>query len=362
MENPTSWLIPRLIKGRFSFYKVIRGQRRFLIFIAVCFFIAGATYPYPGIAMWVGFLLAGYATVANDSIQTIGTFLASNRERPWWLLWLFIGSIFVATVSYSWLVYDGDVTYQRLTAKGFAEAPVSFSFLQVAAPIFLLVLTRLRMPVSTTFLILSCFTLSRDGIEAMLFKSVGGYGVAFLVAFLVWIGGARAMDRAFRGQPGAFWTPLQWLSTGFLWATWVMQDAANIAVYLPRQLGLGPFLAFTATIFFGLGVLFYLRGDRIQQVVEEKTDVLDIRRATMIDFVYAILLYVFKEISVIPMSTTWVFIGLLAGREFGMRLARDGTLPDRRLYRLMGKDLLYAVIGLVVSILLALAANPTLFF
>ena len=93
----------------------------------------------PGIARWIGFLVAGYATVANDSIQTIGTFIASNRQKPvvivviyWWH--------FVATMTYSWVTY-GDVSYGRLASKGFSETPMSFSFLQVAAPIFLLILT-----------------------------------------------------------------------------------------------------------------------------------------------------------------------------------------------------------------------------
>ncbi|MDX1637911.1 MAG: hypothetical protein R3281_08085, partial [Balneolaceae bacterium] len=59
----------------------------------------------------------------------------------------FCGGIFLLTVSYSWYVYEGDVSYQRLAAKGFSDAPATFSFLQVAAPIFLLLLTRMRMPV-----------------------------------------------------------------------------------------------------------------------------------------------------------------------------------------------------------------------
>jgi hypothetical protein len=360
---PPRPLLQQLLDGGFSFYRIVEGNRWFVLLIVGSLAAAWVTHPYPGVAMWVGFLLAGYATIANDSIQTIGTFLASNRERAWWQLWIFIGGIFLATVTWSWLNYGGDVSYERLTAKGFAEAPTSFSFIQIAAPAFLLVLTRLRMPVSTTFLILSCFALDRDGITEMLLKSVSGYGVAFVVGFLVWIVGSRAMDRTFRGTPGTLWLPLQWLSTGVLWATWVMQDAANIAVYLPRQLPVGAFAAFAGFIFAGLGVLFLLRGDRIQQVVEEKTDVIDVRHATVIDFFYAILLFAFKEISVVPMSTTWVFIGLLAGREFGMGLARHGASGlDRRTARLMGKDLLYAGIGLAVSLLLAVAANPALFF
>ncbi len=41
------------------------------------------------LVMIVGFTLAAYAIVANDAIQTLGTFLSSNSHRPWWVLWLF---------------------------------------------------------------------------------------------------------------------------------------------------------------------------------------------------------------------------------------------------------------------------------
>jgi hypothetical protein len=156
------------------------------------------------------------------------------------------------------------------------------------------------------------------------------------------------------------WTGFQWVTSGALWAVWIMQDAANIAVYLPRSLSLTQFLAFALYIFLGLGVLFYLRGDKIQKVVTEKSDVRDIRSATIIDFVYAIILYYFKGISNIPMSTTWVFIGLLAGREIAMSLtdARGKGKPVRKSLKLIGKDAGYALIGLAVSIALAMAINP----
>lgn len=45
----------------------------------------------------------------------------------------------------------------------------------------------------------------------------------------------------------------------------------------------------------------------IQNIIDTKTGVADIRSATIIDFIYATILLVFKEWSNIPMSTTWVF-------------------------------------------------------
>ncbi len=337
-------------------------EKTFLRLLAAFVVISAIFYPYPQIAMWAGFMLAGYSAIANDSIQTIGTFIASNSNRAWWQLWLWIGGIFVLTVLYSWLKYDGDVSYQRLTSKGFSESPTSYSFFQIIAPVVLLFITRLRMPVSTTFMLLSCFSSSASGIISVGQKSLFGYGIAFIVAFLVWYFLSSAIKRLNTGVAHPAWTVVQWLVSGWLWSIWITHDAANIAIYLNRQLSLGDFIFFASFIFFGLGILFYLRGDKIQKIVTEKSEVKDVRGATVIDFVYAIIMYVFAEWSKIPMSTTWIFLGLLGGRELAMQLSRReatgrttaGTL------RVIGKDIMYAVMGLVISVSLAIAVNPAI--
>lgn len=341
---------------------IIHQEKSFLMMIAIFFILAGVTFPYAQVAMWVGFLLAGYSAIANDSIQTIGTFLASNQDKKWYWLWLWIGGIFLITVTISWLLYDGDVSHQRLQSKGFSEQPDEFTFLQIAAPIFLMLLTRMRMPVSTTFLLLSSFSASAGAIGSVLVKSVGGYFVAFASSIIVWLSFSWAFTKFFKGEASRAWIPIQWVTSGLLWSAWVMQDAANIAVYLPRSLSVYQFLGFSLYIFFGLGLLFYMKGDRIQSIVNEKSDVHDVRSATVIDFIYAIILFVFKFHSKVPMSTTWVFIGLLAGREIAMSFtrARGHGKPISRSLRLMGRDALYAFIGLVVSVVLAAAINPNI--
>lgn len=344
------------------FIDIAVRERVFLALLLSGFMIAAVVTPFPAVAMWVGFAFAGYSVVANDSIQTIGTFLSSNHDKPWWVLWLFIGGIFVATAGYSWWAYGGDVSYQRLAAKGFAEAPTSFSYLQIVAPLFLLILTRMKMPVSTTFLILSCFVSTSKGITSVLTKSLSGYVAAFIVAVVLWTVVTRWTEKAFTGEAHPAWRVAQWLTSGALWAVWIMQDAANVSVYLPRALSLGEFVAFAATLFIGLGILFRLRGDRIQQIITEKTDVLDVRPATLIDLVYAFILYVFKEVNNVPMSTTWVFIGLLAGRE--LAIAARSRRPDARqkheVFPLILRDIGYAGVGLAVSMVLAVAINPVI--
>ena len=313
----------------------------------VCFF----AYPYPEVAMWLVFFLASYSAIANDSIQTIGTFIASNADKKWYYLWIYMGSIFLITVTYSWINYGGDISYERLASKGLNEAPQQFKFLQVFAPVVLLILTRFRMPVSTSILLLSAFATQASSITSILQKSFFGYFIAFALAIIVWLLTTNLFEKYKNSKPSKLWLPLQWISSGALWSTWIMQDMANVAVVLPRSLTLDQFLVVSSFIFFGLGLLFYLRGDRIQKIVTEKTDIIDVRAATVVDFIYACLLYYLKVISTIPISTTWVFIGLLGGRELAINIKLYSKGNYIKALKMISKDALYAGIGLAVCLL-----------
>ena len=154
------------------------------------------------------------------------------------------------------------------------------------------------------------------------------------------------------------------LPRAVFWAVWIMQDAAKYCgISCPDNSGvLGIFGFYTGFVFLGLGVLFYMKGDKIQGIVNEKTRVTDVRAATIVDLVYAVLLIYFKAYSNMPMSTTWVFIGLLGGRELSIALAKSKKLKKRRArlvraYRLAKNDLVKAGIGLIVSLILALIIN-----
>lgn len=339
----------------------LEKERLFLFIIGLLLVVSALIFRQPTFAMWMAFALAGYSAVANDSIQTIGTFISSNGHRPWYYLWIFMGSLLVITLSYSFFTYDGDISYERLNTPGLDQAPESFQYLQVAAPIILLILTRMRMPVSTSILLLSAFSTKSSSIGDILLKSFTGYILAFFLAIIVWMLITRWLEEKNKTKPGPLWTPFQWITSGILWSVWIMQDVSNIAVVLPRQLEVWQLLVVVGYLFAGLGVLFYLKGDKIQGIVNEKADVTNVRAATIVDLVYAALLYYLKVISTIPISTTWVFIGLLGGREIAINLMKRN--PARRVkgiqkaLKLVRKDALYAGIGLFVSILLALAIN-----
>ena len=355
----------RKLMSKFSYPTnlwIQKGERNFLTFIVVAFILAMFATPYPQIGMWVGFVFAAYAAVANDSIQTLGTFIASNQEKKWWVLWIFIGGIFLVTVGYSWFVFDGDVSHGRLMAKGFEKSPTDFHFLQIAAPIFLLILTRLRMPVSTTFILLTSFAAAPAAVGKVLAKSMSGYVLAFFMGFIIFMLISQWAKKKFTGEAKFGWTIAQWITSGTLWSVWLMQDAANIAVYLPRSMSFGQFAGFAGVVFIGLGLLLYYKGGRIQKIVTEKSVVTDVRFATIIDFIYCIILFYFKLYSKVPMSTTWVFIGLLGGREVAMAIRNSGENSTAMAFKLLIKDFSYALIGLIISIAIAIGVNDQLTF
>lgn len=305
--------------------------------------------------MILGFLIASYAIVANDSIQTLGTFLSSNSHRKWWVLWLYAGGILSFVILYGWYSHLGDPSYGRLSKIPLPE----LSWIHVLPPLILLFLTRYGLPVSTTFLVLTIFAQKHLG--AMLNKSIMGYLVAFGAGFFLYLIISKVLESRFMKagpldstkQSGKAWVAAQWISTGFLWSQWLIQDLANIFVYLPRNLSFSAILAATVVMLSFHAYIFYSKGGKIQQIVTSKTNTADIRSATIIDLVYGFILFYFKGLSNIPMSTTWVFIGLLAGRELAMSI-RLRLKRKRDVVPLIVKDVSKAGIGLAVSIAMAL--------
>lgn len=345
-------MIAWINRHRKSLQQDVRSNSPFVAVILLLCVAAYYLYPHPQLAMWFGFGIAGYSAIANDSIQTLGTFLSSNKKLPWWSLWLFIGGIMVLTFSIGWHINSGDIAFGRLTR---IAQPETFAFLTLAAPIILLILTKLKMPVSTTFLLLSAFS-STVVIKKMITKTFLGYGVAFGVAIVVWSLISILVKRGHVAKKYSIkkWRVLQAFSTSFLWWAWLMQDTANATVFLPRSLSSWQCLIVVLYLFLVIGFIMYKRGGGIQQIVTEKTDVVDVRAATTIDFIYAIVLVIFKYINNIPMSTTWVFLGLLAGREISLTILAKKEEPYKTTAKLVLKDIFRASMGLAISLIIVL--------
>lgn len=362
-----------------------------------------------GIELWaaVGFVFAAYAVVGNDALQTLGTFINSNRNMHWTILFAFAALVLVVTFTYGWYVNGGDPSYGRLANEAKYPA-ITIEWYHTLPPLVLLIITRLGIPVSTSFMVLTIFA-TLGGLSSMIEKSLIGYGLAFVVGGGMFLILSRTLERWFENnEPGAvvpygliatvgvgflvlqhfvfgliesrqvfvvgaaviltleivaltlaarinrglYWVTAQWTTTAYLWGIWLVQDFANIFVFLPRELTAVQGFAAMAVIVVLLGITFANRGGPVQKILASKTSVTDIRSATVIDFFYASLLFYFKELNDIPMSTTWVFLGLIAGREYAFALTREGIRLAMTATGTLG-DLSKAFIGLVISVDLA---------
>jgi len=303
----------------------------------------------------VGFGLAGWSVIGNDSIQTLGTFIASKQK---WFKWYTLAStasfVMILALSWGWYSYDGDISYGRLTRIPYQE----IQWYHAVAPGILLLLTRIGIPVSTTFLVLSAFA-STVVLEKMLMKSVVGYGLAAVVAYIAWILIStlinEKLDEVDEKWIG-FWRNSVWVTSGWLWWVWLSHDVANIAVYLPRQLS--PSLLIIVMLYFSilLFYIFYIHGGPIQKVVLDKTGTRYARSATIINIIYAAVLFYFKELNDLPMSTTWVFVGLLCGRELAIS-TMNKDYKFKYVFPLIGKDFIKMIFGLSVSVGIVLAIH-----
>jgi len=303
----------------------------------------------------VGFGLAGWSVIGNDSIQTLGTFIASKQKWfKWYTLAASASFVMILALGWGWYSYDGDISYGRLTRIPYQE----IQWYHAVAPGILLLLTRIGIPVSTTFLVLSAFA-STVILEKMLMKSVVGYGLAAVVAYIAWVLISKLinekLDEVDKKWIG-FWRNSVWITSAWLWWVWLSHDVANIAVYLPRQLS--PSLLIVVMTYFSilLFYIFYIHGGPIQKVVLDKTGTRYARSATIINIIYAAVLFYFKELNNLPMSTTWVFVGLLCGRELAIS-TMNKDYKFKYVFPLIGKDFIKMIFGLSVSVGIVLAIH-----
>jgi hypothetical protein len=261
-------------------------------------------------------------------------------------MWGAASAVLLYTLWYGWYTNGGDISYGRLNKIPFQE----IQWYHAMAPGLLLILTRIGVPVSTSFLVLSAFA-STFVLEKMLMKSMMGYAVAAVAAYVIWIGVTKLLNEAkpVKEEHKKAWRIAQWVTTGFLWFTWLSHDMANIAVFLPREIPWDLMVMISLVFVLGLGFMFREGGGKIQNIVIEKHNTRYVRSATIIDAVYFLILWFFKELNDIPMSTTWVFVGLLCGRELAMA-TMTGKEKFKTVFPLVTKDFFKMMIGLGASV------------
>ena len=180
--------------------------------------------------------------------------------------------------------------------------------------------------------------------------------IAAVAAYVLWVVLSKLLDEKapVSEENKKKWRVAQWIATCLLWHQWLAHDIANVAVFLPRgeALPLWMFISFVVILVIGLSLLFYNRGGKIQEIVIEKSSTSYVRSATIIDAVYAFILLYLKQMNNIPMSTTWVFVGLLCGRELAIATRMDRKV--KKVFPLLAKDFMKMMLGLCVSIVIVL--------
>ena len=307
---------------------------------------------------WFSFFIAIYGVTSNDSIQILGTLVESKKHLPTVVKWGITGGVGTIVLWLGWFLYDGQIHYDRLSSF---HNTGSRNVIHVLVPYILVILTRLKAPVSTTFLILGAFG-GGDNISDIFMKSFTGYAISFVVALVVWFALFRLNQSDYKNadekrDEGVSWDIYKWLSGLFLWGAWLVQDIANFSVYLPRVLAAGEMVLVTAALLAVTGILFYTNGGPIQSLISEKRDIQNVKAATIVDLVYAVILIFFQGMNNIPMSTTWVFLGLLAGREIILNILTYEDKPYLDTLTRVGRDVLYASLGVVISIAVVIIAS-----
>ena len=84
----------------------------------------------------IGFSLAALSVFGNDSIQTLGTFIAAKKKwYKWYVLATAASLVLVGTLTYGWVAYDGDITFGRLNKIPY----IAVSYTHLTLPTILLV-------------------------------------------------------------------------------------------------------------------------------------------------------------------------------------------------------------------------------
>lgn len=306
---------------------------------------------------WIALSLSMFSTMTNDSIQTIGTFLSANSKTKWWKMWIYIGSLFIITMLVAWFGFNHELDFRRLHDIPYDP---QVNLMHFAAPILLIILTCNKIPVSTTFLILSVFS-TQDVLGFILIKTLYSYILAFVSSFILWSFLQKYFAKIFKDKDKneieiKGWLIFQWFSSGVLWVSWLSQNTSNMVVYIPREISI-----YSLILFIGLGIAMigfniYNRGGPIQEIVDEKTDIANIYSTSIINLSYAAIILTMTYTSTIPIATTWTFIGVLGGRELSIaRYKESQALNFRDRYkstiRNILKDLTLAGSGIVISLL-----------
>lgn len=300
---------------------------------------------------WLLVVFTTYTIMANNCAQTIGMFIASNKGKSKFRIICFLSGIFITTLLVSWLFCD-----RRLDFYLLHDIPYNnLNVLLFLIPVLLFFLTKYKIPVSATFLIIPIFA-NRNTIHSMITKTSVSYFVSFLISLFVWefIYTKRKylIDVKNEKDINKIWFFLQFISTGIVWSVWLVLSSCNFVVFLPRVFELKELILIMFVGIVSICLILLDNGGKIQEIVNEKSDI-NIKSSVVFNFLFSFVMLFIQCVSKIPITSTWMFLGILAGRELAITVSKAGIFGGsyyRKCFAKIWGDLKLAIFGVFVSL------------
>ncbi len=302
---------------------------------------------------WFMIAVSSYTVIGNNYIQTIGSFIVNNKQKSI-NIWIFLSISFIATTLISWFIYEGGVDYLLLKN---IEYQKDLDIIIVLIPLLLNIFTKYGIPVSATFLIIPLFGTSNT-IHIMITKTITSYFLAFMVSFFIWSFIYKNLTNIIKNtneEVNKFWNIIEYITTGLVWIAWNILSICVFVVFVDRQFNIYELVIFNLIVIFILYLLINNSGGKIEKIIKEKRGSNNKKTTAIFNLLFAIILLYLQFFSNVPLTTTWVFLGLLAGKELAMTYVESNLfVSGRNMKASLAKiivDLNKAVIGIVFSLI-----------
>lgn len=316
-----------------------------LLFVPSIIMIALGNY-----ALLVTFLSV-FSVIENSSFQIFGTFLTSNKNKSVFQIFIFIFAIFFVTLLFEWTTNGGRLDFDRLVNINYSE---NIDFRSVLAPLLLFFLTYKKIPVSTTFILLSGFA-TKHTVDSMLTKTATSYLVSFVFGYYIWY----KLDKLLNGKISDFdndkikkWENIQIISNIGLIIFWIMSNNSNLVVSLPRTFNILYFLIYILFCAISVFYVVFSRGGKIQSIIDAKNGLDNPKTNSILNIAFSLIIFMFQYINTTPVATTWSFVGLLSGRELALSMKSNGV-KRITLIKIL-RDLSVLIYGLLITFIYVL--------
>lgn len=300
---------------------------------------------------WFVMTIILYNVIKNSFIQMLGTFISSNKKMNRLNLFLYLALVFVLNIAVAWKTRGGEIHRGLLDEVAYQK---SLSPYVLLVPVLLNLFTTFSIPISATFLTIPLFS-HENSIISNLTRAFSGYFIAFCTSFGLWTVIYGKYKKFLKnGENYNLWRATQYLSVGMLWYAWLSTSMSSCLVFLPRV-----FDRRSLWLFLMVGVLLLAIilcdgiNRKMEEIVEEKSDTKNLRSSVIFNLAQSLLLLLFKFNGHVHVATSWLFLGMLDGRELAITNIKATPMSGYS-YRLcmqkITRDLTRAIVGIMVSL------------